>query len=111
MNSLWKACFVGVAAGAVAGFVCGIVGARIENYYTMSGPSFPGLTLGGLRVLGYPGFVFAGRTGPHGYNEFANSYNVGTVALWNSLAWAIVLPMFLCVVIQLVRLLRGRSAS
>ena len=77
---------------AFVGFLAGAVGTHFENYYCMSGPSFPEGPLGWLRFLAYPGCVLAGRTGPHGYIDFVASYNWVAVAAWNALVWAVVLP-------------------
>ena len=64
---------------------------------------------GGLRVLGYPGFLLAGRTGPAGWIEFEPSYRWPAVAAWNAVSWAVVLPLVLWAGLALARAIRGRN--
>src|SRR5512138_3794089 len=95
-------------ACAVVGFIAGVVGTYWANYYIMSGPSFPEASLGGLYLLGYPGFLLAGRTGPSGFIEFEPSYRWGAVASWNAVAWAATMPWLLLAARHLLRFTRGR---
>jgi len=108
MSVLWKPLVIVAVACTIVGFVSGMVGTRFANYYLTSGPSFPESPHSWLRFLGYPGLLIAGRTGPHGFNDFARSYNWVAVAVWNAGTWAILLPMFLWIVVQVSRCFQSR---
>jgi len=73
--------------GAVLGFVFGVIGTRIDNYQSLSGPSFPQHPWEPFRRLGYPGFCLAGRAGAEGFIDGIHSYEWHKVALWNALTW------------------------
>jgi hypothetical protein len=109
MTWTWKQHLAAAVVGAAVGSALGAVAADIENYYILSGPSFPDHPWGWLRFLGHPGYLLAGRTGPSGFVEFLRSYDVFTVAGWDGLVWAIVFPFAVLGTRCLLKLLAARN--
>ncbi len=87
--------------GAILGFGAGWLVAFVQNW-AEDGPSVILPPFAPLDIFGFPGLYLAGRTGEPGWIESVKRYEPQRVAVFNAIAWAVLLP-FTTVAIRVVR--------